>query len=289
MSQNPIILDFDGSVRDFEGCDRTDLSAWQEAIRFGCSWTKLKALEKVLDASMPPEHGTVLFGSGDYHHLTYLLLKRLAAVEPFELIVFDNHPDNMRYPFGIHCGSWVRWASRLPFIRHVHVVGITSSDVSRAHWWENNLRPLISERVTYWCTGVDVGWSRRLGLAHAFEQCAGPDQMIERLAGMAKGSSAPIYISIDKDVFSAEVARTNWDQGQFSMRNLLDAIDLFSGRIIGSDITGEVSTYRYQTWWKRWMSGWDGQETAPAALIDDWQHEHALLNRSLVGALGAAS
>jgi len=289
MSRNPIILDFDGSVQGFDGCDRIDLSAWQEAIRFGCSWTKLRELEEITNARTPREHGTVLFGSGDYHHLTYLLLRRLSAAGPFELVVFDNHPDNMRYPFGIHCGSWVRWASRLPFITHVHVVGITSSDVSGSHWWENNLSPLKSRRVTYWCMDVDIRWARRLGLAHAFEWCATPDDLLERLAERAKHSTSPVYVSVDKDVISHEVAHTNWDQGQLLTRHLLDAIGLFDGRVIGSDITGEISTYRYGTWWKRWLSSWDGQTVPPASNIASWQAEHMLLNRSLVVALDNAS
>ena len=289
MARKPIVLDFDRSVGGLDGCDRIDLSAWQEAIRFGCSWNKLGALKEALDARMPPAHGTVLFGSGDYHHLSYLLLARLAASGPFQLIVFDNHPDNMRYPFGIHCGSWIRWASRLPFITHVHVVGITSTDVSGAHWWENNLRPLFSKPDTYWCMDVDVRWARRLGLAHAFEVCAEPDELLERFARHVKSSTLPAYFSIDKDVLSAEVARTNWDQGRLLDRHLLEAIALFRGRLIGSDINGEVSTYRYRTWWKRWLSNWDGQEPPPSSQIDVWQREHLALNRRFLAAFDAAS
>ena len=287
--RKPVILDLDGSLGSLDQCDRIDLTAWQEAIRFGCSWNKLRALKEVLDASLPSEHGTVLLGSGDFHHLSYLLLTRLAAAGPFELVVFDNHPDNMRYPFGIHCGSWVRWASRLPFITHVHVVGITSSDVSGAHWWENNLRPLLSKRVTYWCMDVDVRWARRLGLAHAFEMCADPDELLERFARHVKSSTLPVYLSIDKDVLSPQVARTNWDQGRLLDRHLLEAIGLFRGRIVGSDINGEVSIYRYRTWWKRWLSDRDGQETPARSRIDVWQREHLALNRRLLAAFEAAS
>ena len=62
-------------------------------------------------------------GSGDFHHVSYLLIERLRRLgRQIQVVVFDNHPDNMRYPFGIHCGSWVWHVSRLPFVERVHVV-----------------------------------------------------------------------------------------------------------------------------------------------------------------------
>ncbi len=86
--------------------------------------------------------GCVLLGSGDYHHVTQLLLERLPSDEPIHLIVCDNHPDNMRYPFGIHCGSWVYWASKLPQVARIDVLGISSSDIGWLHAVENHWSPL---------------------------------------------------------------------------------------------------------------------------------------------------
>lgn len=278
MSKRPLVLDFDNSVGVLENADRIQLSEWQEAIRFGCSLRKLEALEQMLDNKLPREHGTVLLGSGDYHHLSYLLLKKLAKLGPFQLVVFDNHPDNMRYPFGIHCGSWVRWAARLPFISHIHVVGITSSDISGAHLWENHLWPMYQKRLTYWCMDVDTRWAHRLGLAHAFQVCADPDELLERFSVHVRQSKQAAYISIDKDVLSDEVAHTNWDQGLLLDTHILDAIDLFKGRIVGSDINGEVSAYHYHTWWKRWLSALDGQESIPPEQLAVWQSQQQMLN-----------
>ena len=34
----PIALDIDGSLQELEGMQTIELSEWQEAIRFGCSW-----------------------------------------------------------------------------------------------------------------------------------------------------------------------------------------------------------------------------------------------------------
>ncbi len=56
----------------------------------------------------------------------------------------------------------------------------------------------------------------------------------------------PTYLSIDKDVFAPEVARTNWDQGRFRLAHASAVIDSLRGGLVGSDITGEVSHYRYR-------------------------------------------
>ncbi|MGE5385713.1 MAG: hypothetical protein ACM3SV_07485 [Betaproteobacteria bacterium] len=282
MSNPTVILDFDRSVGAIPDAVRIPLREWQETIRYGCSLRQLKALGRTLDANFPTRHGTVLFGSGDYHHLSYLLLSRLAGRGPFQLVVFDNHPDNMRFPFGIHCGSWVYWASRLPFVSHVHVVGITSSDVSGAHWWENHLRALSARRLTYWCMDVDTRWARRLGMATSFQVAANPDELLERFAARMRQKPEPTYISIDKDVLSAEVVQTNWDQGRLLGKHLHDGLGLFAGRLVGSDINGEVSAYQYRTWWKRRLSAADGQAPEPESTIAAWQPAQTALDLRLL-------
>jgi hypothetical protein len=57
------------------------------------------------------------------------------------------------------------------------------------------------------------------------------------------------------------------------------------GRIVGSDITGEVSIHPYQTRWKRWLSALDAQPAISAAQLQTWQEEQAQVNRSLLAAL----
>ena len=51
----------------------------------------------------------------------------------------------------------------------------------------------------------------------------------------------PLYISIDKDVLSKEIAPTNWDQGEISLGKMTGMIDEYlEGRtLIGVDICGE--------------------------------------------------
>ena len=70
------------------------------------------------------------------------------------------------------------------------------------------------------------------------------------------------YFSIDKDAFSADEVRTNWDQGVLLRADLKTLAQALHGQIVGSDVTGDVSVWHYRTAWKRWLSAADGQDTA---------------------------
>ncbi len=288
MVDRPVVLDFDGSVGTLPDEIRLPLADWQELIRFGCAWQPTRALGYLLDAQLPRVPGPVLLGSGDFHHISLLLIARLARREPLQVVVLDNHPDNMRFAFGIHCGSWIHHVAALPGIEHVYVLGITSGDVALAHSWENHLRPLWQGKLSYWCLDVDVGWATWLGLGHAIRCFSSPEAMLAAWELRLRQSALPVYFSIDKDVLDPQVAMTNWDQGQLCERHALDAIALCQGRIIGCDITGEVSAYRYRSAWKRLLSAWDGQTPISPTQLADWQRQQHALDLRLLAALQAA-
>lgn len=289
MTRDPIVLDFDASVDADRSATRIDLRADEQAVRFGCGWRAFDALAARLDTPLSAPHGTVMLGSGDFHHLTYALLRRRREAAPIDVVVFDNHPDNMRYPWGIHCGSWVRWVARLPGVAHVHVVGITSSDVAWGHAWENNLRPLYRRRITYWTIGVDVSWARRVGLEHAFVSSRDPSDLLSRWAERMRDASRATYVSIDKDVLNDRVIRTNWDQGALDTDDLVHAIAVLDGRVVGSDLTGEVSNCTYRGRFKRWLSRLDGQASLSDDAIEAWHPAHTRVNRRLLAALDRAA
>ncbi|HET8731743.1 MAG TPA: hypothetical protein VFM34_11630 [Moraxellaceae bacterium] len=287
MNRAPLVLDFDDSAGDVPGAYRLELSDWQEAIRFGCSTRQLRQLMQHVQPRLPCAYGTVLLGSGDYHHVSWPLIELQASRGPFQVIVFDNHPDNMRFPFGVHCGSWVQRVAALPHVSHVHVVGITSPDISAGHAWENHWRPLLRKRLTYWCMDVDVGWARRFGLDHAFLAFPDPDTLVNTFLREQAGTDR-WYVSIDKDALAADAVRTNWDQGRLQERHLLSVIAALAGRVIGSDITGDISAWRYTTWWKRWLSALDGQSAIDPVELRTFQAGQQALNRRVVGALAAS-
>lgn len=281
---HPIILDFDQSVSTMPGASVVSLIRWQEDIRFGCSMRRLRELDTVLHHELPLVHGPAFLGSGDFHHVSYLLIRRALRRSNLRLVVLDNHPDNMRFPFGIHCGSWVSHVAALPGVTHIDVVGITSKDVSARGLWENRWRPLLSGKLTYWCIGTDTRWARRLGLGGAFKVAGSADELIQSFVQASRGDER-VYLSIDKDVLHPDVAHTNWDQGLLRETHVDAVISALGDRIAGADITGDVSLHRYHTWWKRWLSHLDDQPVIALSMLEEWQRSQNEINARLVARL----
>lgn len=276
----PLILDFDGSVKGIDDAPVIALRDQQEEIRFACSVRSLQSLGSRIDRSTG---GSVVFlGSGDYHHVTFLLLRNLQPRRPIEVLVFDNHPDNMRYPFGIHCGSWVSHAIKLPFVSRIHVAGITSVDVEGFHAIENRLRPLRNGKVSYWCIGRDLTSLRSLGVrgCRSFPSAA---EMLDHLRRHVTGDD--LYLSVDKDVLAPDVACTNWDQGVMRLEELTSTIASLRQRVIAADVTGEISAYHYRGAWKRLLTAVDRQPKFDLSEIEESQSAHAIVNRALLKAL----
>ncbi len=284
---HPLILDLDGSVGELPGALRYALAEWHEPLRFACSMRRLRAFASALDAALPERHGSVFFGSGDFHHLSLALIGRAArrAVNPLRVVVFDNHPDNMRFPFGVHCGSWVSRVAALPQVARVDVAGITSSDIGLAHAWENRLAPLYRGRLRYWSIGVDTGWAARAGLADAFRNFDSAAAMLSALLDDLGAVPAPLYLSIDKDVLDPVDARSNWDQGVLRVAELAAAIHALRPHIAASDINGEVSVARYRQRWKRVLSAFDGQPLPDPSALKTWQAQQHAVNLVLLQAL----
>lgn len=286
--KNPVVLDFDKSVGTFDNSINIELSAWQDSIRYATNFSQFYRLEDTLQKQLPESYGPVFLGSGDYHHVSQLLIKncqRYLQKEMLTVIVIDNHPDNMRYPFGIHCGSWVSYAAALPFVDHIHVVGITSGDIGLNHAVENRLKPLMSNKLTYWSTGVDVRWANILGLKNAFHAFDNVDYMMSAFISSIYKEKLPVYLSIDKDALSPEFIHTNWDQGKMEPRHLTDLVSNIGNRLKACDVTGEVSNYVYKNFWKRLLSKLDGQTTIPEDFLVKWQTEQHQLNSKLITTL----
>jgi arginase family enzyme len=276
------ILDFDGSVLPLEGAETIPLRDRQEAIRFGCRMSAFRRLQADLDPLLGAETRVAFLGSGDFHHVTLALVARIRT--RIQVVVFDNHPDNMRYPFGIHCGSWVSHVARLPFVARVHLAGITSSDVDGAHAIENRLASLRDGKVVYWCVRRSLRSLRLLGVraSRSFPSVAA---MLEGLGAELAEAAEPVYLSIDKDVLAHDVVQTNWDQGVMQLEELESAIRNLQPRLIGSDVVGDVSSYRYRSRFKRLLSALDGQPAIPLSSVEAWQREHQRINRHLLALL----
>src|SRR6185312_14704722 len=116
-----------------------------------------------------------------------------------------------------------------------------------------------------------------------------PAAMVEAFVERQRTQAEPSYLSIDKDVFAADVARTNWDQGCLQLEHALALIGGLRRGLVGSDINGEVSHYRYRSWWKRRLSALDAQPAIDPAQLNDWQAQQHALNVQLLAAIAARS
>lgn len=302
-----LVLDFDAAVLPVaENEIRLPLGDWQEAVRFGASNADYARLENALGDLMPKNYGCVFTGSGDFHHISLLLLRRLAARhcpanKTFDLVICDNHPDNMRYVFGLHCGSWVRRAAELAAVRHIHVVGICSADIGASRAWENYLGPFIKKKLTYWSIGVNADWLKFLNRSQCAKNFATAKDLLNDFLPVLR-KAANVYLSIDKDVLDPNCVQTNWDQGVFTVPDLEKIITACAGKLCGADVCGDVSAYAYKNGLKRFLARLDaGQNQAEnrtrlnvseaaassnaLSEIQTAQLEHQLLNQRLASLL----
>src|SRR5262249_21267097 len=123
------ILDLDGSLPAQTRLGRFQPSIlparhWGPYLRLAVRFGAFCAFERVLGhwlQARPAAAVVALIGSGDFHHVTLALLRRLKT--PFNLLVLDNHPDWMRGVPVLHCGTWLHHAARLPHVRTIFHVG----------------------------------------------------------------------------------------------------------------------------------------------------------------------
>lgn len=148
-----------------------------------------------------------LLDSGNYHHLSRVYLDLIK--EPYNLVVYDNHTDMQYSAFGniLSCGSWIADAyETLHNLNKIIVVGAKSSYIEECAF-NKDKRVIFADSIS--------------------------DVYLESLL--------PIYISIDKDVLSANEFISDWDQGNMSLAVLKKEMEFLIGRfrIIGTDICGE--------------------------------------------------
>ena len=279
------LFDFDSSLPSSIAEEIVELSSWQETIRFGCSMKSLDDLSKLFRGKSLKSPTISFLGSGDFHHLSYLLLRDYQVSGPIHVVVFDNHPDNMLFPFGIHCGSWVYHAAKLPQVSRITVIGITSCDIHGLHLAENHLGFLRSGKVEYFCFSQVSKAATLLSLGAIKDMRSlieKPDDLIATIRAQDPGK---IYLSIDKDVLSSSELKTNWDQGVLNKSLLLRWIDELSPYVCAADITGEISQYSFQTPWKKFLAALDGQSSSAIENLSKLQAAHAHFNNELKGIL----
>ncbi len=221
LSKTVRILNFDGSLlRQTRLIERyrpdiIDLASLGSSCRL---WANKKTAA-VIGASLQPQaqHAVTFLGSGDFHHVSQLLVSRFA--EPLTLIVFDFHPDWDILPPRLGCGSWVSRALELNTVSKVLLLGISSDDISSPAIHTGNLQALKDDRLEiYPCahkptrvllrnvprnSSIQI---RRSGLASeiTWTELQGRDMATFMAGLLQRCESKKAYISIDKDCLRSD-------------------------------------------------------------------------------------
>ena len=232
-----------------------DARGWGPPLRF-CAPPRL--VEKFYDEVSPRLAPFTLYGSGDFHYLSALWLRRLT--DPVVLVSFDNHPDWAITPPRWACGGWINRALELEQVQHVAIWGCGNFEC----WWPHNIFGNHSAQrsgrleVHPWADDRPMKDRQRRG-AILLETWR--DQF-EKFAADLRGAN--VYVTIDLDCLRVEDAVTNWENGRFTVADLEWALEKLRGRaeIIGGDICGAYSEPKYARWKQKFASNWDHPKLA---------------------------
>ena len=186
-------------------------------------------LRQQIESAHGGSFGIHFFDNGNYHYMSKLWTD--CVQEPFDLVVFDHHPDMQppRFEGILSCGGWIKEVlDHNKFVQNVIVIGVADhlveeirEDLSQANEAE------ILNRVTF---------------IRESELKNHPENLSSLVCSeLASVLSSKLYISIDKDALSTAEAATNWDQGSLTFEQLADTLQVLaqSHKILGIDICGE--------------------------------------------------
>ncbi len=195
----------------------------------------------------------VLYGSGDFHYLSALWLRRLSG--PVVLVSFDNHPDWDVRPPKWGCGGWINRALELANVQHVAIWGCGNFEC----WWPHNIfANRRGERegrleIYPWVDQRPMKDRQRRGAILR-------ENWRDRFEAFAANiAGREVYVTIDLDCLRREDAVTNWENGRFTVADLEWALGKLreQARVIAGDICGGFSEAKYARWKQRFASGWD--------------------------------
>jgi len=185
------------------------------------------ALHKMMDDAVGHATNTPgihFFDNGNYHYMSKLWTDRVQ--EPFDLVVFDHHPDMQppRFEGILSCGGWVlEVLKNNPFVQNVTLIGVA-----------DHLADEIREELSASENAAVLGKVKFIRESELKSELA-------TLGAQIAKSSASVYISIDKDSLSTAEAATNWDQGSLTFDQLASTLTTLAQnhKILGTDICGE--------------------------------------------------
>ena len=232
-----------------------DARDWGPQLRFSAPPRLVEKFYRQYQSQLTP---FLLYGSGDFHHLTALWVRQLA--KPAVLVSFDNHPDWDVRPPKWCCGSWVNRALELPHIQKVSVWGCGNFEC----WWPQQIfGNRRAERtgkleVHPWADGRPPKDRQRRGAILRDDWRQHFEQFVNDLAG------ADVYVTIDLDSLRSDEVVTNWENGRFAIVDLVWALGKLREKsaIIAGDICGGFSEPTYARWKQQFASEMDHPKLA---------------------------
>ena len=232
------------------GLPVVDVRTWGPQLRFSAPPRLIENFYREHESRLAP---FLLYGSGDFHHLTALWARRVA--QPVVLISFDNHPDWDIRPPKWCCGSWVNRALELPQVRCISVWGCGNFEC----WWPHQLfgnrraERIGKLEVHPWADERPAKDRQRRGAILRENWRTHFQEFIQNLRG------TNVYVTIDLDCLRPEGAVTNWENGRFTVADLAWALGRLREhcRIVAGDICGAFSQPVYARRKQRFAAGMD--------------------------------
>lgn len=247
-----------------------DFRAWGPRLRY---LAPPRIVEGFYQQAAPELADFILYGSGDFHYLTALWLRRLR--EPVTVVSFDNHPDWDVRPPRWACGGWVNRALELPNVQRVTVWGCGNFELAWPARLFANTAALAAKRLAV------HAWAERQGPAtqQRFD-CMTRENWRERFTQFARSlEGGGVYVTLDLDCLAAETFVTNWEQGLFTPEDLVWALGELrrSSHIVAGDVCGACSPPAYDRWTQRFAAHWDHPKLPPVDAAAARRANHAVL------------
>ena len=186
-------------------------------------------LRQQIESARGDTIGIHFFDNGNYHYMSKLWTDQVQ--EPFDLVVFDHHPDMQppRFEGILSCGGWIKEVlDHNKFVQNVTVIGVADHLVEEIR---EDLSQVNSAEIL-----------NRVTFIRESELKKHPENLSSLVCSeLASVLSSNIYLSIDKDALSTAEAATNWDQGSLTFEQLADTLQVLaqSHKILGIDVCGE--------------------------------------------------
>src|SRR5262249_52047382 len=130
MKERSLHFDLDGAwPASALGISTVDARLWGPQLRFSAPPRVVEEFYREFESRLAP---FILYGSGDFHYLTALWLRRIKQLT--SVFVFDNHPDWDIRPPRWACGGWINRALELAHVRKINIWGCGNFEC----WWPHN-------------------------------------------------------------------------------------------------------------------------------------------------------